>query len=187
MQGGAHLKQNYNKLSYWHDSVPGTLQARAPLDKDINADIAIIGAGYTGLWTAYYLKQIDPSLNIVILEAEIAGFGASGRNGGWCSGYLSGIDRWLDDPQHRDSAIRLQQLMFDTVSEVGLVAQKESIDCHFEQSGALEIAVLPAQLARLQGELEHIRELGFDDRDYRWLSADEIRQRLRSTAPGAPF
>ena len=60
--------------------------------------MAIIGAGYTGLWAAWYLKQMEPGLEIVILEAEIAGFGASGRNGGWCSAFLSGIDHWLDDP-----------------------------------------------------------------------------------------
>ena len=169
----------YNNLSYWLDSVSGSLQARARLDKDIEADIVIVGAGYTGLWTAYYLKRIDPSLSIVILEAEIAGFGASGRNGGWCSGYLSGIDRWLDDPMHREAAIRLQKHMFDTVSEVGRVAQRESIDCHFEQSGALEIAVLPAQLTRLREELDHLHGLGFDEGDYRWLAADEIRETLK--------
>ncbi len=172
------MKQDYATLSYWLDSVPGSLQARPPLLNDIQADISIIGAGYTGLWTAYYLKQLDPSLNIVILEAEIAGFGASGRNGGWCSGFLSGIDRWLQDPSHRAAAIRLQKLMFDSVSEVGRVTERESIDCHFDQSGALEIAVLPIQLERLQQELEHLHELGFDDADYRWLSADEVRGML---------
>jgi len=162
------MEQEFRKLSYWHDSVPGSLKPRSSLTSDIQADIAIVGAGYTGLWTAYYLKQIDPSLDIVILEAEIAGFGASGRNGGWCSSYLSGIDQWLDDPVHRDGAIRLQNLMFDTVREVGRVTRKESIDCHFEQSGALEIAVIPAQLDRLRKELEHLQGLGFGEQDYRW-------------------
>ena len=67
---------------------------------DIDADVCIVGAGYTGLWTAYYLKKADPSLRIVIVEKEFAGFGASGRNGGWLSGgfgwsrekYLQDID-----------------------------------------------------------------------------------------------
>jgi glycine/D-amino acid oxidase-like deaminating enzyme len=172
------MEQKYRKLSYWHDSVSGSLKSRSSLTNDIQADIAIVGAGYTGLWTAYYLKQLDPSLDIAILEAEIAGFGASGRNGGWCSGYLSGIDHWQDDPLHRDGAIRLQKLMFDTVREVGRVTRKESIDCHFEQSGALEMAVIPAQLVRLREELEHLRGLGFGEQDYRWLDRDELRGSL---------
>ena len=58
------------------------------LPGDVTADVAIVGAGYTGLWTAYYLKQIDPSLRVVVVEAEFAGFGASGRNGGWLSALL---------------------------------------------------------------------------------------------------
>jgi len=173
------MKQEFRKLSYWHDSVPGSLKPRSSLVNDIQADIAIVGAGYTGLWTAYYLKQIDPSLDIAILEAEIAGFGASGRNGGWCAGYLSGIDHWLDDPVHRDGAIRLQKLMFDTVAEVGRVARRESIDCHFEQSGALEIAVIPAQLVRLRKELEYLQGLGFGEEDYRWLGQDELQGTLK--------
>jgi glycine/D-amino acid oxidase-like deaminating enzyme len=173
------MEQEYRKLSYWHDSVPGSLKPRSALGSEIEADIAIVGAGYTGLWTSYYLKQIDPSLDIVILEAEIAGFGASGRNGGWCAGYLSGIDHWLDDPVHRDGAIRLQKLMFDTVREVGRVTRRESIDCHFEQSGALEIAVIPPQLDRLREELAYLRSLGFGEEDYRWLGQDELRDRLK--------
>jgi len=173
------MDSNYRKLSYWHDSVPGSLTPRPSLGSDIEADIAIVGAGFTGLWTAYYLKQIDPALDIVILESEIAGFGASGRNGGWCAGYLSGIDHWLDDPAHRDGAIRLQKLMFNTVPEVGRVARKESIDCHFEQSGALEIAVIPDQLLRLREELEYLRRLGFGEEDYRWLDQHELRKTLK--------
>jgi glycine/D-amino acid oxidase-like deaminating enzyme len=166
--------EEFRKQSFWLDSVPGSLAPRPALQGDIEVDVAIVGAGYTGLWTAYYLKRIKPSLTIAILEAEIAGFGASGRNGGWCAGFLSGIDRWLNDPHQREAAIRLQRLMFDTVSEVGRVVDRESIDCHFEQSGALEIAVLPAQLKRLQDELAHMRVLGFDEGDYRFLSVPEI-------------
>jgi glycine/D-amino acid oxidase-like deaminating enzyme len=124
---------------------------------------------------SFWLDTVPGSLEP---RAAFAGFGASGRNGGWCAGFLSGIDRWLDDPLHRDGALRLQRLMFDTVAEVGRVAERESIDCHFEQSGALEVAVLPAQLKRLNEELAHVRGLGFDSGDYRLLSAGEIRETL---------
>src|SRR5260370_41124875 len=73
----------YRSLSFWHDTVPGTLVPGDPLPGDTEADVAIVGAGFTGLWTAYYLARQEPSLKIVVLEREIAGFGASGRNGGW--------------------------------------------------------------------------------------------------------
>ena len=173
------MEKPYRNLSFWHDSVPGPLRPRPSLSADIETDVAIVGAGYTGLWTAYYLKRANPGLDITLLEAEIAGYGASGRNGGWCSGYLSGIDHWLDDPSQRESAVRLQKLMFDTVREVGEVAEAESIDCHFDQSGALEVAVIPAQLKRLQQEIEHLRALGFGEDDYRWLGPGEVREALR--------
>jgi glycine/D-amino acid oxidase-like deaminating enzyme len=165
-------------LSFWHDSVPGCLEPGVALERDIQADIAIVGAGYTGLWTAYYLKKNNPSLEIVILEAETAGFGASGRNGGWCSAFLSGIHHWLDDPARREDGIRLQRLMFDTVAEIGRVTREESIDCHFEQSGTLEFAVLPQQLERQRKGLEHLQGLGFGEDDYRFLDAGQARSTL---------
>src|SRR5688572_20303700 len=71
--------------SLWHETAGESFKARAPLPGDIDVDVAIVGAGYTGLWTAYYLHSIDPSLRIALVERKIAGFGASGRNGGWCS------------------------------------------------------------------------------------------------------
>lgn len=76
------MTAGYRSLSFWHDTVPGPLDPRPALPGDRDADVAIIGAGYTGLWTAYHLSLLDPSLRIVVLEREIAGFGASGRNGG---------------------------------------------------------------------------------------------------------
>ena len=72
----------YRGLSLWLDTVDEALAPRPALAGDTDADVAIVGAGYTGLWTAYYLIAADPTLRIVVLEAEIAGFGASGRNGG---------------------------------------------------------------------------------------------------------
>jgi glycine/D-amino acid oxidase-like deaminating enzyme len=74
-----------NDLSYWMSTVDDDLTPRPPLPGDLDVDVAIVGAGYTGLWTAYYLSRADPSVRIAVLEAEIAGYGASGRNGGWCS------------------------------------------------------------------------------------------------------
>ncbi len=165
-------------MSFWHASVPGSLNPRASLQSDRQADVAIVGAGYTGLWTAYYLKRQKPSLRIVLLESEIAGYGASGRNGGWCSASVSNIERWYADPRQRPAAVRLQKLMFDTVREVGEVAQQESIDCHYERSGTLEVAVNPAHMQRLNAELEYARSLGFGEANYLPLTATQTTQRL---------
>ena len=73
-------------VSFWYQELGGLPKPRPALECSVSADICIIGAGYTGLWAAYYLKKADPSLNIVIVEVHFAGFGASGRNGGGRSG-----------------------------------------------------------------------------------------------------
>ena len=91
------------------------------------ADVAIVGAGYTGLWTAYYLKRANPALRIVVLERELAGYGASGRNGGWVSGFFSGRPRVYERVGGRDGFIALQRAMFATVDEVGRVLAEQAI------------------------------------------------------------
>jgi len=125
-------------LSFWHDSLAGALPARPALGAEARADVAIVGAGYTGLWAAWYLKRLEPSLRIAVVEADSAGYGASGRNGGWCSAWLSGIESWLDDPDRRAGAIRLQKLMFQAVRDIGETTGREDIDCHYERAGALQ-------------------------------------------------
>ncbi len=91
-------------VSFWLDSLPAdhNLTPRQQLPGDVTADVAIVGAGYTGLWTAYYLHQIDPTLRIVVVEAEFAGFGASGRNGGWLSALLPmSFEKMAEQPRSR--------------------------------------------------------------------------------------
>jgi glycine/D-amino acid oxidase-like deaminating enzyme len=165
----------YRSLSFWHDTVPGTLAAGDPLPGDTEADVAIVGAGFTGLWTAYYLAQLDPGLRIVVCEQEIAGFGASGRNGGWCSALFPASLGKLARMGGRDSAIAMQRAMEDTVDEVGRVAAAEGIDCHFAKGGTVMLARSAAQLGRAEAEIEEAREFGFGDADLRLLGAVEAR------------
>lgn len=169
-------EQFYRKQSYWLDTVPGSLDPRSPLSDDSHADVVIIGAGYTGLWTAYYLKRHAPDQDIAILEAEIAGFGASGRNGGWCTSYLSCLEEQMTHPATRDAAIHLQHLMFDAVDEVGRVSEREAFDCHFDRGGHVAVATRPAHLARDRKHIEFLRTLGFGAEHIRWLAPDELRQ-----------
>ena len=113
---------DYRRLSLWHDTVEDDLAPRPALGGDLDVDVAIVGAGYTGLWTAYYLAATDPSLRIVVLEAEIAGFGASGRNGGWCSALFPAPVGWLAKRYGRERAVAQHRAMQGAVDEVGAVA-----------------------------------------------------------------
>jgi glycine/D-amino acid oxidase-like deaminating enzyme len=167
---------SYRSLSFWHDTVPGTLTPGEPLGSDIEADVAIVGAGFTGLWTAYYLAQADPSLRVVVCEREIAGFGASGRNGGWCSALFPAAPRKLERMAGRDSAIAMRAAMRAAVDEVGRAAAAEGIDCHFTKGGTVALARTPVQLQRARAEVADAREFGFGEADLRLLTAAQARE-----------
>ena len=172
----------YRSLSFWHDTVPGTLAAGDPLPGDTEADVAIVGAGFTGLWTAYYLAKRDPGLRIVVCEREIAGFGASGRNGGWCSALFPASLAKLARLANRDAAIAMQRAMQETVDEVGRVAAAEGIDCHWAKGGTVMLARSPAQLERAKAEVDEAREFGFGEADLRVLDAASASAMTNATA-----
>lgn len=138
------------EVSWWWRDLGGAPAPRAPLAGDLDADVAIVGGGYTGLWTAYYLKTLQPDLRVVVLEQRFAGFGASGRNGGWLTNTVTGgRDRYAAS-HGRDAAIAQQRALNDTVDEVIAVAAREGIDADIVKGGELNVARTPAQLARLQ-------------------------------------
>jgi glycine/D-amino acid oxidase-like deaminating enzyme len=144
-------------------------------------DVAIVGAGYTGLWTAYYLNRADPSLRVAMVEAEMAGFGASGRNGGWCSGlYPVSLTR-LAAEHGRDAAIRQYRAMQASVTEVGRVIAHERLAADWAAGGTLTLARTAAQLDRARAEVAEAREFGFGEDDLRLLTGDEARARLRAS------
>jgi glycine/D-amino acid oxidase-like deaminating enzyme len=173
----------YRSLSFWHDTVPDTLAPGDPLPGDLQADVAIVGAGFTGLWTAYYLVKRDPSLRIVVCEREIAGFGASGRNGGWCSALFPASLAKLARLASTGSAgaVAMQRAMQETVDEVGRVAAAEGIDCHWAKGGTVKLARSAAQLDRATGEVAEAREFGFGEADLRLLDAAEARSLAAAT------
>lgn len=173
----------WRNISLWMDQLAEPLVARPSLQADVQADVVIVGAGYTGLWTAYYLKRQAPRLRIVILEAETAGFGASGRNGGWLMGNLLGEDRLLADLP--PSARRLSfDLLHGIPDEVAAVLGREAIACDYRKGGVLYCAArYPEQLGSLQTHLQHLRGLGLTEQDYRWLEPAELAQQLRLANP----
>ncbi|MFG3498637.1 NAD(P)/FAD-dependent oxidoreductase [Streptomyces sp. NPDC047928] len=162
-------------ISFWYaaDGIPAP---REPLPGDTTADVCIVGGGYTGLWTAYYLKKAVPFLDITVLEARFCGYGASGRNGGWLYNGIAGRDRYAERHGH-DAAVRLQQAMNHTVAEVVEVAAAEGIDADIHRGGVLEVARTPAQLARLKAF--HAVDVAFGEKDRRMYGARETAERLR--------
>ncbi|WP_430786115.1 NAD(P)/FAD-dependent oxidoreductase [Actinoplanes sp. G11-F43] len=133
--------------SFWLDSL-GPIEKRPPLAGDRDADVAIAGGGYTGLWTAYYLAQAAPSTRIVILEAEYCGFGASGRNGGWVSGAFPASEARLARRYGAPAATAMHRALHESVDEVGRAAAAEGIDCDYAKGGTLSLVRAPAQLRR---------------------------------------
>jgi glycine/D-amino acid oxidase-like deaminating enzyme len=179
--GRMSLSAGYRKLSFWLDTVPGTLTPGVRLDGDVDVDVAIAGAGYTGLWTAYYLSRAEPGLRIAVCEREIAGFGASGRNGGWCSALFPASLGKLARMAGRDAAIAMGRAMQETVDEVAAAAAAEGIDCHWAKGGTVMLARSPAQLDRATAEVAEAREFGFGSADLRLLTAGAAREYAAAT------
>jgi glycine/D-amino acid oxidase-like deaminating enzyme len=165
------------------DQLEEPLIARPSLEQDLDVDVAIIGAGYTGLWTAYYLKRLAPDLNIAIVEAQTAGFGASGRNGGWLMGNLLGEDRLLADlpaEQRRASF----DFLHGIPDEVAIVLEREGIDCDYRKGGVLYCAArYPEQETSLRRYLDKLYSQGLNEADYRWLSPEQLAQQIRVAKP----
>lgn len=152
----------YRGLSFWHDTVDDDLSPRPALGGDRDADVAIIGAGLTGLWTAWYLLERDPALRVVVLEKEIAGFGASGRNGGWCSALFPRSTASLERTHGREAAIRMRRAMVDTVGEVGRAAAAAGLDIDFAHGGTVVYARSEAQLRSARADVAAAEQYGVD-------------------------
>ncbi len=169
---------DYRARSMWLDDYPGELTPRPSLPGPVDVDVAIVGAGFTGLWTAYYLKKADPSLRVAVLEREIAGFGASGRNGGWCHSIFPGSRELAARAHGRQAVIDQQRAMHRTVREVARVVEAEGIDARLRLGGQLDLATSPVQLLRLREAVEYERSWGFGEDDYALLGAAEMRRRI---------
>ena len=167
------------EVSYWWQALGGFPPRRPSLPGSLDVDVCVVGGGYTGLWTAYYLAGLRPELRIVVLEAAFAGYGASGRNGGWVTAELPGSRaRYARAAGGADGVRALESALRATVAEIGRVCAAESIDCDFVKGGRLSVATTPSQLARLREGLAGLREWGDGDDVYQFLSRDETRERV---------
>ncbi len=173
--------------SLWWSAL-GDVTPRAPLEGHADVDVAVVGGGFTGLWTARELLRRDPSLRVSVLEANVCGFGASGRNGGWASALYpqspaSVVTRYGEEAYHH-----LRHVLQDAVAELGAAAAADGIDADVTQGGMLYAARTHAQEHRLRAEIDEARALGVGEADLAWLEPAAFDERLAITgARGGTF
>ena len=165
------------EVSYWYREL-GMPSGRTELQADTEVDVAIVGGGLTGLWAAYYLKTAQSDLRVAVLEREFAGFGASGRNGGWLSAEMPGQPRRYAEARGIEATVSMQRAMFETVDEVIRVCDAQRIEAHIRKDGLLHVATNPAQYSRLKRRLASQRRFGWGSDDLLMLSADQLRERV---------
>jgi glycine/D-amino acid oxidase-like deaminating enzyme len=161
-------------VSFWYSAI-GLPAPRPALDGSVEVDVAVVGGGYTGLWTAYYLKQADPALRVAVLEQRFCGYGASGRNGGWLYNGFAGrsvFARRYGKPR----AVAMQQAMNESVDEVLRVCAAEGIEADQTKGGVLEVALTPAQVERLDAFVAG--EHAFGETEVQRLTAAEASKRI---------
>lgn len=160
----------------WWDGATTTARQSAdlPADLPVRADVVIVGGGFTGLWTAYYLLRAEPTLDVLVLEAEHVGFGASGRNGGWVSALYPVSAARLAEAHGRDRTLAFLDELRRTVDEVGDVCRAEGIDAGFHRGGTIAVARGAAQAARARAE---VAETAYPVGTI-WLDADQTRERI---------
>ena len=175
------MSEPYDNGSFWFASLDELTPPEPPEELPPQVDVAIIGAGFTGLWTAYYLNKAKPGLNVAVFEANSVGFGASGRNGGWCMGWAMGIDEMIQEPKTIEKGMAVARAMEETVDEIGRVCQGENIDCHFAKGGTLTVATRPFEVERMQAKVAERHKAGFSEEDFVWLDEAESKRRLNMT------
>ncbi len=172
--------KDYTRYSFWMETSGDALVPRPALQRSEEVDIAILGGGYSGLWTAYYLLRANPDLRVAIVEKEIVGFGASGRNGGWCSSRFPVTPAVLQERFGAQAARHLLLAMFDAVDEVGRICAEESISVDFRKGGILSLARGTHQVPQIRASYAAYDALGLAEH-FQLLSAADCRDRVKAT------
>jgi glycine/D-amino acid oxidase-like deaminating enzyme len=167
---------DYEEKSYWLASSP--YEESPPLDGSTRVDVAVVGAGFCGLSTAYYLKRADPSLRVAVLEDKVVGYGASGRNGGFAM-TLMGFTLSLTALRFgKAKAKQAHDFAHRAVDHIGQMVDAHGIDCDYEKPGLLTVALNRAQAKRLQDEIKLAHQLGIEEVD--WLEREALADEVRS-------
>lgn len=169
-----------NHPSFWFSQLK-ELPKRNSLNKNLESDVVIVGAGFTGLWTAYYLKKLSPESSVVILEKNHVGFGASGRNGGWCSALFATSLEKLAKKSGSELARDQYLEMVKTLEEIESVIKEEKIEVDWQRGGTVTLARNQIQLKRAVAEVNYFREWGFDENYLMLLSKNEASEILAAS------
>ncbi len=170
---------DYASKGYWLATY-GPYAPNPALQQDIQVDVAIIGGGFTGMAAAYFLKKEKPSLRVAVLESQVVGYGASGRNGGF-SMTLFGLTMGITAFRFGKAAARqAQHYMEKAVDLVDALVKEHQIDCEYEYNGFLRVATTQAYAKRIQDELKLAHSLGIEGVE--WIDAAQLRQQVNSPA-----
>jgi glycine/D-amino acid oxidase-like deaminating enzyme len=172
------------KGNFWEESRERRELAPA-LAGNASADVAIIGAGYTGLATAYHLKAADPGLDVAVLEAEMAGFGASGRNAGFVMTLFGASIEHIKSGHGPERVREAHHYMEQAIDALDAMVAEHGIDCDWQRAGFLKVATTPAYEARIRAEVQLFQSLGL--RGIEWIESDQVAARVRSPTFGGAF
>jgi glycine/D-amino acid oxidase-like deaminating enzyme len=171
------MTEDYTTKSFWLGN-SGAYQENSPLAGDLKCDVVIVGGGFAGIATAYFLRKAEPSLSVAVLEAEVIGFGASGRNAGFAMttfGLMMSLTKAFFGP---DKTRQSHQYMERAVDLVGELVAEHHLDCDYERTGFLRIATTPAYIKRIREEVELVHALGLEGVE--WIDARAVRARVDS-------
>ncbi|QXI30949.1 NAD(P)/FAD-dependent oxidoreductase [Pseudomonas vanderleydeniana] len=166
------------KRSHWLQSLPENLQPTSPLKGEHIADVAIVGGGFVGLWTAITLKERNPDASVVVLEQDICGGGASGRNGGFVMSWWPKIGSLLNFCS-REQALFLANAAEQAITELGVFCEQHDIDAHYARKGWLWTATAPAHVDSWNGTLDLCARLGVQP--FERLSPEAVAQATGSS------
>lgn len=170
----------HTRLGYWIEEA-GEVEPRPALAETHEADVLVVGGGYTGMWSAWYAKQLEPEARVVLLESEpVCGRGPSGRNGGFCNSMWFSLasmrERWGDAP-----ALQVAQAAEQAVARIGGFCEEHGVDAWFQPAGYVQVSTTPAHDGSWARAVEACRELGFPQM-LQPLSEAEVAERCKSPA-----
>ncbi|MFI5398187.1 MAG: NAD(P)/FAD-dependent oxidoreductase [Candidatus Binatia bacterium] len=167
---------DFASRSFWLESDPYT--PGPTLAGDVSVDVAIIGGGFTGLWAAHFLLGADPALKLAVIEREVIGYGASGRNGGFAMSLLSRSLHDLLQTFGKEPARTAHETVARSVDGIGQFCAEHKVVCDYEKNGFIAVATDDSQIPRIEADRQAAETLGIED--VRYIPGEELRRQIQS-------